>query len=104
MPTVWAFLKSSKVVVEGNRLGIDLGSLVAPHELDRAGDLRERLEAENVDLENPDLLEHLHLVLGRDLPLVRPKKRDMIGEPRRGDHDTRGVDRRVPGEPFERKR
>ena len=64
-------------------------------------DERQRAQAQEVHLEQPDALDLLHPPLGRDLVAAPLVERSELGDRPGRDHDARGVHRRVPGHALE---
>ena len=62
----------------------------------RLVDDRERAKAEEVEFDEPDLLDPLHVELGRDLVLGGLEERDVFGERLLGDHHAGSVLGRMP--------
>ena len=104
-------------VVHRDRLDVALVAARTADDLDRVLDHVEVAQAEEVHLQQPDLLDRVHRVLGDDLVLalglaVRPllgRRPAILGQLQRhdlvqgavGDHHRRGVDRVVADDPLE---
>ena len=89
-------------VVERDPLRIDPERPALLDEAHRVGDHGERPETEEVHLEEPELLDGPHRVLGDDLlALGVPVERDVLHERLVGDHHARGVLAGVAGQTLE---
>jgi hypothetical protein len=102
------------LVVERQRVDVDVDAAPRLDRLHRVGDDRERGEAEEVHLEHPGLLERDHVVLRDHHALVAVAAAralrlggadgDVVVERTRRDDDAGRVHTRVAREPFERDR
>ncbi len=88
-------------VVERDPVDVRAGARVRLDRVESVRDHGQRLQSEEVHLEEADLLEVPHGELRRDF-VVRPaiERRELDDRPR-GDHDAGGVRGRVPDEPLE---
>ena len=88
---------SSGIVVE-----VDLDPPLLPDEVDRVAEDRQVREAEEVELQEAERLDPVHLVLGHQRVGVRRLlERHQLRERLAADHDARGVGRGVPGDTLE---
>ena len=87
-------------ILEVERVHVERRPVPLAHHGDRVVDHGQRLQAQDVDLQHPDLLEPHHVVLRDDgvRHLGRDADGDVLRERTRGDHDARGVHRGVPGQ------
>ena len=71
---------------------------------DRGLDDRERLQPEEVELDEPGLLDVLHRELGDDLAVLAAEARHVLPQRALGDHDAGGVHAGVAVQALERRR
>ncbi len=102
MPFVRPSQKSWKTfgVVERHRVEVEREAL-ALEDLQGVVDHGDRLQAEEVHLEQAELLDHLHVPLGGDFVAVGLVERHELLDRARRDDDAGGVHRGVAGQPLE---
>ena len=90
-------------VIEGDGVEVHGHPLGLPYQPGGVGEDRQGAEAEEVHLEEADLLDGPHGVAGDHLgPLRVLVERDVLDQRLVGDHDAGGVLGRVAGEPLQR--
>jgi len=92
------------LVVERQRREIDGLVLVLLDQLDDVGQQRQRLQAEEVELDQTDPLDVAVRVLGEDGAVLVDEERQVLGERSVGDDDAGGVLGGVAEKPFELER
>ena len=86
-------------IVQGDRLEVDRDAPDGPDEIDRLAQDREVRQAEEVELEEPQGLDGVHLVLGHQgVGVGGLLERHELDEGLAADHDAGGVGAGVPGD------
>ena len=89
-------------VVERNVVEVELDPALLPDQVDGVAQDRQVGEAEEVELEESERLDAVHLVLGHQrVGVGRPLERHQLGQRLAGDDDARGVRGRIPGDALE---
>ena len=89
-------------VVERDRIEVDLDPAVGLDQLDRLAQDRQVRQAEEVELEQPERLDGVHLELGHEPVRVRRALEwHELGQRLAADHDAGGVGARVAGDALE---
>ena len=104
MPVVSPEARSSNVlgIVERDRVEVDLDPPLLADEVDRLAEDRQVREAEEVELQEAERLDRVHLVLGHErVGVGRLLERHELGQGLAADHDPGRVGRGVPGDALE---
>ena len=88
-------------ITERQAVNVDRDAMTALHHLDRVADDGQRLQPEEVHLQQAEITDRAHRVLRDDAAVVIKLERQIIDQRLRTDDDARRVDRAVARQVFE---